>query len=147
MFSSTRLTIYLLVTVLIVLLVITGCSKEEPRNEIPVVAVNFFINPNSTEYLELNGAGGWVYLTGGYRGIIVYRKSDTEFMAFERACPYDWELTDARIEVDPSGLTAACPSCQSQFIMLDGTPFEGPTHYPLKQYQTQYDGNLLYIFN
>jgi hypothetical protein len=147
MIISPRISFHLLMTVLIVLFVITGCSKEEKRNDIPVVAVNFFIYPNSTEYLELNGVGGWVNLTGGYRGIIVYRKSITEFMAFERACPYDWELIDARVDVDPSGLTAACPSCQSKFILLDGTPFQGPTHYPLKQYQTQYDGNLLYIFN
>jgi nitrite reductase/ring-hydroxylating ferredoxin subunit len=131
----------------VTLLVITGCSKEEKRNEIPVVAVSFVIDPNSTEYLELNGVGGWVTLTGGYRGIIVYRKSISEFMAFERACPYDWELIDARIEVDPSGLTATCPSCKSSFILIDGTPYEGPTPYPLKQYQTQFDGNLLYVSN
>ena len=132
---------------LIVLLVITGCSKEEKKNEIPVVAVSFVINPNSTEYLELNGVGGWVTVTGGYRGIIVYRKSISEFMAFERGCPYDWELTEARVDVEASGMTAICPSCKSKFILLDGTPFEGPTHYPLKQYQTQFDGNLLYISN
>lgn len=131
----------------IVLLGITACSKEKNSNEIPVVAVNFVITPNSTEYLELNGVGGWVTVTGGYRGIIIYRKSITEFMAFERACPFDWEQTNARVEVEVSGLTAICPSCKSKFILLDGTPFEGPSNYPLKPYQTQYDGNLLYIFN
>jgi Rieske Fe-S protein len=124
-----------------------GCSKEEKKNEIPVVAVYFTIDPNSTEYLELNGVGGWVTVTGGYRGIIIYRKSITEFMAFERACPYDWEVTTARVDVEASGLTAMCPSCKSRYILLDGTPYDGPTHYALKQYQTQYDGNLLYIFN
>ena len=125
----------------------SGCSKEEKKNEIPVVAVNFMINPNSTEYLELNGVGGTVTVTGGYRGIIIYRKSISEFMAFERACPYDWDVTTARVELEASGMTAICPSCKSRYILLDGTPYEGPTHYALKQYQTQYDGNLLYIFN
>jgi nitrite reductase/ring-hydroxylating ferredoxin subunit len=128
-------------------LVISGCSKEEKTNEIPVIGVNFVINPNSTEYLELNGTGGWVTVTGGYRGIIIYRKSISEFMAFERACPYDWQITAARLDVEASGLTAVCPSCKSKFILLDGTPYEGPSHYALKQYQAQYDGNLLYIFN
>ena len=147
MTSSPRINFHLLIYALILLIVITGCSKEEKRNEIPVVSVSFVINPNSTEYLELNNEGGWVTLTGGYRGIIVYRKSISEFMAFERACPYDWELTDARIDVESSGLTAICPSCKSRYILLDGTPFAGPTHYPLNQYQTQFDGNLLYISN
>ena len=126
---------------------ITSCSKEKNKNEIPSVAVTFSIDPNSTEYLELNAVGGWVTVTGGYRGIIIYRKSFSEFMAFERACPYDWEQTNARVEVETSGLTALCPGCNSKYILLDGTPFEGPTPYPLKQYQTQYDGNLLYVFN
>ena len=147
MAASPRIKFLLFINTLAIFLVITGCSKEEKKNEIPVVAVNFVINPNSTEYLELNGAGGWVYLTGGYRGIIVYRKSDTEFMAYERACPYDWQSTDARIDVEASWLTAICPSCKSRYILLDGTPFAGPTHYALKQYQAQYDGNLLYISN
>jgi nitrite reductase/ring-hydroxylating ferredoxin subunit len=129
----------------------SGCKKSESstdsHNEVPVVAVNIVLNPNSTEYINLNIVGGWETLTGGYRGIIVYRKSQDEFTAFDRACPYDWSVDKARLVVDASGLTASCPNCKSKYILLDGTPYEGPSHYSLKQYQTQYDGNLLYIFN
>ena len=129
------------------LVFISGCSKNESANNIPVISVNFVINPNSTEYIELNVVNGWVYLTGGYRGIIVFRKSATEFVAFERACPYDWQQPTARIEVEAAGTTGICPSCKSKFILVDGSPFAGPTQYPLKQYQTNYDGSLLYVFN
>jgi len=132
---------------LIILVFITSCSKQENKNEIPVVAVYFVIDPNSTEYLELNTVNGWVNVTGGYRGITIFRKSLTEFMAYERACPYDWEQTDARIEVESSGITAICPHCKSKFILLDGTPYSGLSPYPLKQYQTIYDGSLLTISN
>jgi nitrite reductase/ring-hydroxylating ferredoxin subunit len=125
-----------------------GCSKtSENANDIPYVAVNFSINPNSTEYIRLNTVDGWEYLTGGYRGILVFRKSVNEFVSFERACPYDWQNTNARIVVDTSGITAYCPVCKSKYILLDGTPYSGPSRYPLKQYQTSYDGNLLYISN
>ena len=140
--------------ILSVLFVFGSCKKEDPQNEIPDVPdeipdvpVNFSLDPNSTQYLELNVVNGWVYLTGGYRGILVFRKSVTEFMAYERACPYDWDLANARLEVDVSGITAVCPSCQSKFILLDGSPYEGPSPYPMKQYQTTYDGILLYIYN
>ena len=132
---------------ILVISFISGCSKEENKNEIPVVAVNFVVNPNSTEYLELNAVNGWVAVTGGYRGIILFRKSLTEFMAYERACPYDWEMTDARIDVESSGITTICPHCKSKFILLDGSPYSGPSPYPLKQYQTSYDGTLLYVYN
>jgi nitrite reductase/ring-hydroxylating ferredoxin subunit len=124
-----------------------SCKKESQPNEIPVVQVNIAIDPNSTQYLELNVVNGWVTITGGYRGIIVYRKSLNEFMAYERACPYDWDQTDTRLMVDSSGITVYCPSCHSRFILLDGTPFDGPSPYPMKQYQTTYDGHLLYIYN
>lgn len=139
--------IFQLVAGILVFSVMTSCSKEENKNDIPVVAVSFVINPNSTEYLELNAVGGWVNLTGGYRGIVIYRKSVSEFMAYERACPYDWDLADGRVDVDASGLTARCPACKSQYILIDGSPFAGPSTYPLKQYQTQYDGIQLYVFN
>jgi len=124
-----------------------GDSSGDSQNQIPVVPVNITLNPNSTEYIQLNPVNGWETITGGYRGIIVFRKSATEFTAFERACPYDWTVTTARLTVDAGGTTATCPSCKSKFILIDGTPYQGPSHYPLKQYTTNYDGYLLYIYN
>jgi nitrite reductase/ring-hydroxylating ferredoxin subunit len=139
-----KVSLFLLSFITVLLL---GCSKEENPNDIPVVAVNFVVNPNSTEYLELNAVNGWVTVTGGYRGIIIFRKSLNEFAAFERACPYDWQQSDARIEVESSGITAICPHCSSKFILLDGSPFNGPSPYPLKPYLASYDGTLLFISN
>jgi nitrite reductase/ring-hydroxylating ferredoxin subunit len=123
------------------------CKKDSQPNEIPIVAVNIAIDPNSTEYIRLNSINGWEYLTGGYRGIIVFRSSTNGFMAFERACPYDWNSTTTRLLVDSSGITTYCPSCKSKFILLDGSPYGGPSPYPMKQYQTTYNGATLYIYN
>jgi len=137
-------------TVLFICLVVfltPGCSKEEQPIEIPFVYVNFSLNPNSTEYLNLNAVNGWETVTGGYQGILIFRKSVNEFVAFERACPYDPLTTGAQIRVETSGITCYCPVCKSRYIMTDGTPFEGPSHFPLQQYTTFYDGNLLYIYN
>jgi nitrite reductase/ring-hydroxylating ferredoxin subunit len=124
-----------------------SCKKENPPPEIPYVYVNFAINPNSTQYLRLNSVNGWETLTGGYKGILVFRRSPNEFSAFERACPYDPTVTGSQVRVDTSGVTCYCPVCKSKYIMVDGTPYEGVSHYPLKQYTTNYDGNLLYISN
>ena len=97
---------------------VLGCSKkEQSRNDIPTVPVNFSINPNSTEYPELNVVHGWVALTGGYRGIIVFRKSVSEFTVYDRACPYDWQNINVRITVDKSGITATCPVCHIRIIL------------------------------
>jgi nitrite reductase/ring-hydroxylating ferredoxin subunit len=137
-----------LIILSLLLIINFSCSKKEQTdNPIPTVQVNFSLNPNSTEYIELNVVNGSVSLTGGYRGIIVFRKSVNEFMAYERACPNDWQNPNARINVEQSGITAVCPVCNSKFVLLDGSPYQGPSSYPLKQYQTSYDGTLLYVFN
>ncbi len=124
-----------------------SCKKEEQAPEIPYVYVNFQINPNSTEYIHLNAVGGWETVYGGYQGILIYRMSVNEFVAFERACPFDPLVTGAQIRVDESSITCTCPICGSKFIMTDGTPYAGPSHFPLKQYQAIYDGVMLYITN
>jgi nitrite reductase/ring-hydroxylating ferredoxin subunit len=135
------------ITGLFLFLLSAGCGKDDNHPQIPDVPVSFVIDPNSTEYLELNHISGWIYLTGGYSGILVYRSGMTDFMAFERACPYDFQDNNARIDMEVSGITCMCPVCKSKYIITDGTPFEGPSHYPLKQYQNTFDGSLLYIYN
>jgi nitrite reductase/ring-hydroxylating ferredoxin subunit len=124
-----------------------SCKKETQPTEIPYVYVNFSLNPNSTQYIELNVVNGWETVYGGYNGILIFRKSLDEFSAFERACPYDPLTAGAQVKVDKSGITCYCPVCGSKYIMTDGTPYEGPSHYPLKQYATYYDGAMLYITN
>jgi len=53
-------------------------------------------------YANLNAVGGWVYVTGGVRGIIIYKKNSSEFAAYERCCPYDPNVSTARVEVIPA---------------------------------------------
>ena len=127
----------------------SGCKMKDNYPQIPYVPVNIFIDPSSTMYIELNSVGGWVYLYADApsRGIIVYRSSVDEFMAYERICPYDPDLTNAKVHVESSGVTAVDSLCGSRFILTDGQPFKGPATLPLKQYRTSYDGNTLHIFN
>lgn len=123
-----------------------SCKKENQQT-IPDVAVSFRIDPTSALYSDLNPIGGWVYVTGGYRGILLYHLSQDEFLAFDRACPYDYEKPAAQVEIESSGITLIDSCCLSRFIILDGSPFAGPARNSLKQYRTSYDGNYLYVFN
>lgn len=100
--------------------------------------------PNTIDYIAI---GQWVYVTGGYKGIIVYRPQSDEFMAYERACPHDPLTEGARVEVETSGLIAVDSVCGSQFILTDGSPIKGPASIPLKQYRTSWDGYGLTIYN
>ena len=145
-----RLSLKEFIFFVIIFLFASSCAKEEQPTEIPYVYVNFSLNPNSTQYIHLNTVNGWETVVGGYNGILIFRKavSGTDaFVAFERACPYDPLTPGAQVVVDPGGTTCYCPVCGSKFINTDGSCYEGPSHYPLKQYQALYDGVLLYVSN
>ncbi|MEA3504391.1 MAG: hypothetical protein U9R32_04255, partial [Bacteroidota bacterium] len=86
---------------LITLLLLTSCVKEESYKDIPYANINVTIYPDNTEYIELNTIGGWVYLTAPSpsKGIIVYRISSTHFKAYERTCTFDPNDPNARVVV------------------------------------------------
>lgn len=122
------------------------CNGFE-HETIPNVRVNFTIYPDNVNYHNLNYIGGHEYLTGGVAGIIVYRIDMSTFVAYDRACPYDWEDTDSWLEVDESGLMILDPHCGSRFNILDGSVIDGPSRYHLKYYHTSYDGRRLRIYS
>ncbi len=132
--------------ILLLILVIQNFScKKDDGSEIPNVYVNFTLLPNSLDFIEI---GGWIYINDqGYRGIIIYRPQSDIFYAYERTCTHDADVNTAQVEVEDSGITVVDSTCMSRFILLDGTPFDGPATIPLKQYRTAYDGNILQVFN
>lgn len=124
-----------------------SCGKTVEHPSIPNVAVNIQMDISSTMYVELSTIGGWVYITGGYKGIVVYRVSPDEFVAYDRACPFNPTLPCERITMDPSGITMTDSCCSSNFSVLDGSIIRGPATIPLKRYNTQFDGQILRIWN
>jgi len=135
------------VLVLLSVVLFAYSCRSDKENPVPYAHVDISINVNSTQYIGLNSVGGWVYLTGGYRGIIVYRNAPEEFVAFERTCPYDSDISTARVQVENSGMTAIDSTCGSKFILIDGSVYAPPATVGLKQYRTSFDGNILRIFN
>jgi hypothetical protein len=132
---------------LLFLIVIMYSCKKDKGPQIPNLYVSLNLDISSTIYIELNSVGGWVNITGGYKGIIVYRVTMDEFVAFERCCSYDPDVEAARVVVDTSGLTLTDAVCGSRFLILDGSVVNGPATQPLKQYHADYDGDILHIYN
>ncbi len=120
--------------------------------EMPVVNIN--IDPNSTQFINLNVVGGYEYITANppSRGIIVYRTSVNDFKAFERTCPHDPdaccdENSCSRIVVEEDGLLMKDDCCGSTYLILDGSNVAGPSVERLRQYRTSYNGETLHIYN
>jgi nitrite reductase/ring-hydroxylating ferredoxin subunit len=137
--------VLLFLFILFIVLPSQQCKKDE--DEIPNAYVSFYIDVTSTQYSGLNNIGGYIYVTGGVRGIIIYRRSTDEFMAYERDCPYQPSNSCALVEVDNSALMAVDSCCGSQFLLLDGSVIQGPSTKMLKHYQTSFDGTTLHVFN
>jgi nitrite reductase/ring-hydroxylating ferredoxin subunit len=127
-------------------LLLTGCN-DYTHPTIPTRDVDFYIFLDDSRYQNLLNYGGYVYLTGGVNGLIVYRLNQETFMCYDRACPYDWQEADAWIWMNDDGLTLKCTKCGSIFNILDGTVVTGPAQYPLKYYRTAFDGFRLRIYN
>ncbi len=146
---------------------IQGC-KDYPENpNRPVLPAPITIYPNSMQYYDLNFVSGWLYITSDVestsRGIIVYRQSDTEFLAYDRIPPNEPDAcTDShgnttRLVVDFPFVVDRCNNAyynilNGQIIIAEpdkipSFPTDGTTIYPLVQYHTQYDGSRLTISN
>jgi nitrite reductase/ring-hydroxylating ferredoxin subunit len=134
------------VTVLFLALTITSCKPGNP-NGVPYVPVNLQLTVSNPEFAPLLAVGGWLYIGGGSRGIIVYRYSPDEFRAYDRHCTFQIE-ENCRISMDNSDIKAVdTECCGSKFLIVDGAPIDGPAAIALLAYNTQFDGNTLLIYN
>ena len=128
-----------------------GCKKED-QSGVPLTAVDISINVNLPEYNHLTSVGGWVYLTGGSEGLIVYRKSIDEFTAMDRHCPVQ-PADLCKVTVDADGILAVDTTCcHCGFLLQNGSLALNPGNVSgagsgLKLYNTTFNGATLHIFN
>jgi len=135
--------------ILLIVTAILSCKEDEKCKTIPYEYVNFYIDINDPEFIELNSVGNSIAITGGFKGIIVYRKTIDEFSVFERACPHDPEAQYGRVKISEQ-FYAIDSVCGSKFsLTFDGSPIEGPARCGLKKYNSNFNPqtNRLYINN
>jgi hypothetical protein len=144
--SKIRSVLRIRYAILISFLILINCHSTPYT--IPYVDVYIIISLGDPEYNALNAIGNSANVTGGYKGIMIYRKSMDEFLAFERACPYDPNCTCTKtkcglVTTDKAGITATDNECcGSQYsLILDGNVVKGPGKLPLKQYQVNFNPN------
>ena len=146
---------------------IQGCTPSPQNPNRPILPTSITIYPNTMQYQELNFVSGWLYITSDVestsRGIIVYRMSDTEFLAYDRLPPNEPDAcTDSqgnttRMVVDFPFVVDHCNNAYYNILngqiiirepdMVPNFPTDGTTIFPLIQYHTTYDGSRLTISN
>ncbi|MCU0398850.1 MAG: hypothetical protein MUC73_12200 [Cyclobacteriaceae bacterium] len=111
----------------------------------PAVFADIVINLTYPEFNDLNSQG-YHYMSGdvGVRGLIIHKKSPTEYLVFERNCSYQPNSACATVEVHSSTLFMQDVCCGSIFNW-DGNPTGGPAWRPLRQYVSYLNGTELTI--
>jgi len=146
---------------------LSGCEEAPQNPNRPILPTPITIYPNTLQYQELNFISGWLYITSDVestsRGIIVYRQSDTEFLAYDRMPPNEPDAcTDSqgnttRMVVEFPFVLDRCNNAYYNILngqlivrepdMIPSFPTDGTVVYPLIQYHTNYDGSKLTITN
>lgn len=130
----------------IALLIFSSCSPDLTDDPIPVAFFDdIILNLSLPENSELTTVG-YKYLGGsaGVRGIIVYKKNATTYLAFERNCTYQPNSACATVDVHSSTFFMQDACCGSMFNW-EGNPTGGPAWRPMLQYVTILSGTQLII--
>ena len=111
---------FVIKTVIFTLFLITVSylfSCDENQSKIP----NVYVDLTNPIYNDLSNIGGYVYVTGGVSGILVYHSSLDEYQAYERTCPYDPDCGKVYVdEINFNAVDSVC--CGSEFsLLLNGT--------------------------
>jgi nitrite reductase/ring-hydroxylating ferredoxin subunit len=127
------------------MLFFSNCKKNDDLIE--SVMVDVYLDPTLPSNNNLTVIGGWIYVNAGVKGIIVFKRSPDEFLAFERNCTY-LPQNKCTIKVESSNLIAADACCGSRFQLTDGIVVKGPASRGLKQYATSVDKNgVVHVYN
>jgi nitrite reductase/ring-hydroxylating ferredoxin subunit len=138
---------FLISLLIVVCFLPISCKKQ--NNIVPNVFVDQYINLSLPSYGALNIIGGWAYITGGSKGIIVYKQAYNQFIAYDRHCTYNANNPCGKASVDSTNSFVECECDGSRYQLYDGLITQGPAEYSLKNYQTSFDEltNILHIYN
>ena len=158
------------IAILILLAAVTfqGCKKYPANPNYPNAIINITINLNKVDYYDLRVVSGYTYLTSDplstSRGIIGYRLSQEEFLAFDRLPPNepnactDAEGNTTRLVVESPYVVDHCNNAyynilngdiiiNEEFGMMPSFDIDSVPVYPLIQYHTSFNGYELHIYN
>lgn len=124
-----------------------SCVKN--NNLVPYVHVDLYLNLYLPSYSSLNAIGGWAYVSGGSRGIIVYRQSSELFATYDRHCTFNADNPCGIAELDSTFTFVECACDGSEYQLYDGLVIQGPATFSLKPYRSTYNSmnNTLHIYN
>ena len=114
-----------------IIIAMLSCSKDG-MDRIPDAYVNYTI---TLQEFNIKSQNGLLLVNNiGVAGLIIYRRPDNIYVAFDRCSSVNPRQRCAVIPDDPN-LTASDPCSGAKFSLFDGSPVKAPAKKPLKEYQ------------
>lgn len=132
-----------LYSILFVLLIVSGCGKDQ--GFIPDVPVNFNVTITEFSLKAVNNV--LVVSNNGVGGLLIVKTPLGGYVAFDRCSTVNPEKI-CKVAPDDSGVTATDPCSGAKFSLIDGSPQKAPAERSLKAYNISLQGNtLLHVSN
>lgn len=120
------------------LTMMSACNEQGGGQDfVPNVPVNIRVILTNSSSQGLYQFPNYIYLKGGFKGIILHRNGQGVLNAFDRSCSFRPLDSCARVSVHKSGLYLTDSCCKSQFD-FDGSVTIGPAVLPLRSYRISY---------
>lgn len=134
-----------LYSLLFISVLLSSCGKD--TSFIPDVAVNFSLPLTDPRLSRLSSPGGAVLISGyGIAGLVLYRRTDNGYVAFDRCSTVNPEQKCA-VTLDDPTLTVTDPCSGAKFLLEDGSPVKAPAVRALKSYTVAISGLNLHVTN
>jgi hypothetical protein len=128
------------------ILAMASCEPDLRDAEIPPANfADLYLNLSLPKYQAIRTDGGAVYEDGGVRGLIIYRVSASQYIAYERNCSYTPNEACATVDIHASRIYMEDPCCGSTFSFSNGQPIGGAAWRPLRKYYTSVNSSQLVI--
>ncbi|MEX0997988.1 MAG: hypothetical protein WDZ45_13140 [Flavobacteriaceae bacterium] len=141
--------VFVTVTLLLVLL---SCKSDDNVNQnnpfLIDPLVNLQLNLDLPQYNPLNFNGGSVIINNqGIKGVIVYRISDSQFIALDLTDPNHAPNDCSRMTIEGIEATCPCPDHNNKYNIITGQHTTQPDLYPMQRYRAVRNGNVINITN
>jgi nitrite reductase/ring-hydroxylating ferredoxin subunit len=136
----------------ILLFLVLSCDKNNPVNNnanLPDYSFAFNINTSLPSYNKLLFISSPVLIDSegvGINGVIVMKTGDNSYIAFEASCPNQALTACSKLSIN--GINAKCSCDSKEYNLYTGVlTGDSSNQYPLKQYRTELNGDIIKVYN
>src|SRR5699024_2578219 len=136
----------------LVLLFFVACSSDDTKNYnnpylIPHT-VNLSLNLNLPQYNSLKYPGNSVTIYHQWiKGIVVYCLNTDLYIAHELSDPNHVPNECSVMTINGAVATCPCPEDDNSYDLVTGQHQSSKEKYPMLQYRTKREGNIIRVYN